>query len=220
VTRAVTILNSNHIWFLDTRAVETILTDLARWSSAGSYEAFWDDRAQAAASLLGTALWVCDLGCGAHQPLRRFLPGNVHYLPADLVAWSPEVAVCDLNANRWPGIYLECCDIVYILGVLEYLRSPEDVLSHLAKSCPEIVISYNPSDLSNYNRDSFGWVNSFSRNAFVQLLQDSSFDLVSGEVFERTQIIVRARSTVRRAGDVWRRRMSRWLFAMRGWYRR
>jgi hypothetical protein len=82
------------------------------------------------------------------------------------------------------------------------------------------VISYNPSDLSNYNRDSFGWVNSFSRNAFVQLLQDSSFDLVSGEVFERTQIIVRARSTVRRAGDVWRRRMSRWLFAMRGWYRR
>lgn len=195
------------------------MTDLARWSSAASYEAFWRDRAQAAASLLGSALWVCDLGCGARQSLRRFLPVNIHYLPADLVAWSPEVAICELNDNRWPQLYLECCDIVYILGVLEYLQSPKDVLSHLAESGPEIVISYNPSDLSDFDRERFGWVNSFPRDAFLQLLQDCAFDIVSSDVFERTQVIVKARSTVRRIERTWRRRMARSLFSISAWYR-
>jgi len=195
------------------------LTDLARWSSAASYEAFWDDRAKAAVDLLGSATWVCDLGCG-HQSLRRFLRENVHYLPADLVAWSPEVAVCELNANKWPSLYLYCCDIVYVLGVLEYLRKPREVLSHLAKFCPEIVISYNPSDMSDADREAFGWVNSFTGPSLLQLLQECGYQIVSSTVFERTQLIVKARSTVESPGSVWRRRLARRLLDIREWIRR
>ena len=188
------------------------VTDFKRWSSAESYESFWGDRAKVAAALLGSAQWVCDLGCG-QRSLRSFLPASVRYLPADLVAWTPDVATCELNANRWPSLYLQCCDIVYVLGVLEYLTTPKDALCHLAKSCPEIVISYNPSDLSDYDREAFGWVNSFTTESFLELLRGCGYEIVSKDIFERTQIIVKARSRVQIAGSSFRRRMARWRLA-------
>lgn len=194
------------------------MTDLARWSTPASYESFWNDRARVAAGLVGSARWICDLGCG-QQALRRFLPANVRYLPADLVAWSQEVALCELNANKWPSLYLQCCDIVYLLGVLEYIHKPKEVLSHLARACPEIVISYNPSELSDFNREGFGWVNSYTGADFLQLLRDCGFEIVSDNVFERTQVIVKSRSTIAPPGNCWRRLFARQLLAVRNWYR-
>ncbi len=198
---------------------EIHVTDLARWSSPASYESFWNDRARVAAGLLGSATWLCDLGCG-QQALRHFLPANVRYLPADLVAWNPEVAVCELNANKWHSLYLHCCDIVYVLGVLEYLNKPNEVLGRLARTCSEQVISYNPSDLSDFDREGFGWMNSYTRPDLHQLLQDRGYDIVSSTVFERTQMIVKARSTVESSGNAWRRLLARRLLAARNWCRR
>jgi len=197
---------------------EFALTDLARWSSAASYEAFWDDRAKAAAALLGSARWLCDLGCG-QQSLRRFLPDNMHYMPADLVAWDRRVALCDLNSNKWPDLYLQACEIVYVLGVLEYVLSPQQVLSHLARSCPELVISYNPCDMSDVNRQGFGWMNAFTAADFLDLLRTCGYQILSNTVFARTQIIVKARSAVESPLNILRRPLVQGLLQIQDWYR-
>lgn len=195
------------------------MTDLARWSTPSSYESFWNDRARVAASLVGSAKGVCDEGCGP-QALGQFLPANVRYLPADLVSSNPEVAICELHASKWPTLYLQCCDIVYLLGVLDCLHQPKEVLSRFARTSPELVFTYNPSDMSDYDRVGFGWVNSLTGPALLELLQECGYEIVSRTVFEHTRLVVKARSTVTSSASGWRRPMARLTLNVRNWFRR
>jgi len=134
------------------------------------------------------AVWL-----GPRKAILKSLPAwneNVRYLPADLIGWSQAIAVCKPNANKWPSLHLHSWDIVFVLGVLEHLRKPTEVLSHLARSCLEIMISYNATGMCDANRDAFGWVNSFTGPSFLRLLQECGYHTGSS-----TALIVKTRST-------------------------
>ena len=119
-------------------------------------EQFWSDRSAAAAKLCRSGQWVCDIGCGI-QRLAAALPPGCVYLPADLHRLDPAVDSCDLNAGLLPGRHLARCDVVTLLGVIEYIFDPLRLLSALAQRAEIVVLSYNSVELADVDRAGFGW---------------------------------------------------------------
>jgi len=85
---------------------------------------------------------VCDLGCGP-QALRGLLPRGVRYLPVDLVDWTPDTVVCDLNVGLPDGF--ADADWVFALGVVEYLDDPAALLALVARHPARLIVSYAES---------------------------------------------------------------------------
>jgi len=167
-------------------------TDAARWLNRDSYEDHWNDRAIAVAGHLTRAAWVCDLGCG-QQALRRALPAGISYLPADLRAWTPDTARCDLNAGLMPVRYLRACDTVTMLGVLEYIFDPAALLRRLACSAESIVLTYCAVDLWDADRAGYGWVNGLRVEDLRVLLQSVGYSIEITDIYQGRQIIMRGR---------------------------
>jgi len=100
-------------------------------------------RMTAALSLLEPAAGVvCDLGCGP-QVLRGRLPPGAGYLPVDVVDWSPDTVVCDLNAGLPDCV--AGADWVFALGVVEYLDDPSALLAQAARHPARWIVSYAES---------------------------------------------------------------------------
>ena len=103
----------------------------------------WPERAEAAARLLaelpirpGDSL--LDLGCG-QQTIRRRLPRGIRYLPVDRVARSPDTQVLDLEREFPAGRHRAAL----VLGLLEYLERPLELLSRIAQAADFCVFSWN-----------------------------------------------------------------------------
>jgi hypothetical protein len=167
-------------------------TDRARWSDPASYEPFWSDRAATAGRLCDNASWVCDIGCGPIQSLQRFLPAATVYLPADLCAWTPRVCICDLNAPILPERYLRLSNIVYLLGVIEYIQDLLRLFTALASRTETIVVSYNCTNLGEADRSGYGWVNALASEDVLALLGDTGFHPVAIERVGTMEIVVKA----------------------------
>jgi hypothetical protein len=173
------------------RVVAARQTDHERWRDAASYEPDWAGRGVEAARLLRGAGWVCDIGCGM-QTLRQALPADVIYLPCDLRQWTPRVEPCDLNAGVLPVRSLARCDVVCLLGVLEYIYHPARLLAALARYAEGIVVSYNVPELADHDRAGFGWVNALSGEALTGLLRDAGYATHETVVFQDRELLVRA----------------------------
>jgi hypothetical protein len=167
------------------------LTDRERWEDVASYEQFWSDRSAAAAKLCRPGQWVCDIGCGM-QRLAAGLPPGCVYLPADLRRWNPTVEGCDLNAGLLPERHLARCDVVTLLGVIEYIFDPALLLSALARRAEIVVLSYNCVELADVDRAGFGWVGALTSQTLAELLRQTGFRLESVERFGTTEILVQA----------------------------
>jgi hypothetical protein len=191
------------------------VTDRERWENAASYERFWSDRSAAAAKLCRPGQWVCDIGCGM-QRLRALLPPSCMYLPADLRPWNNAVEVCDLNAGLLPERHLARCNVVTLLGVIEYIFDPARLLIGLGRRAETVVLSYNCTELADVDRAGFGWVNALTSEAVVDLLRQAGFRPDMVERFGSMEILVRASNTsfgkLRRA----RRHLARVIYARPG----
>jgi len=164
-------------------------TDYSRWGELGSYEPAWDWRAEAAARLRGTKRWICDLGCGGHQVLRKLLPPGIVYLPSDLFRWTEDTLTCDINRYRLPIPFLKMCDLCYILGVLEYVHDTTWLFRQLSFYVEGVVFSYNPVDFVPDGRDACGWVNALSMKELEDLLDNSNYRIAKIEQFENGTVI-------------------------------
>ena len=188
------------------------VTDRERWEDATSYERFWSDRSAAAATLCQPGQWVCDIGCGM-QGLRALLPLGCTYLPSDLRRWSAAVEVCDLNIGLLPQRHLVRCDVVTLLGVIEYIFDPLRLLIALRQRAETVVLSYNCVELADVERAGFGWVNALTSEAVVDLVRQAGFRPDTVKRFGRMEILVRASNpgfgTPRRA----RRHLARIMYA-------
>jgi hypothetical protein len=168
------------------------VTDYDRWANLTSYEPAWDWRAEAAVQLRGSKQWICDLGCGGHQVLRKLLPPEVVYLPSDLFRWTEDTLICDINRQRLPTPYLKICDSCYILGVLEYVHDVAWLFQELSRYVEELIFSYNPIDFVPYGRTSSGWVSSLSMNDLYDLLQHNDFNPIESRKFDNGTILLKA----------------------------
>ena len=185
-------------------------TDWDRWLNADSYEQFWSDRSVAAGALCYPGEWICDIGCG-RQGLRATLPLSCVYLPADLHRWDSAVEFCDLNAGRLPNRHLARCDVVTLLGVIEYINDLPHLFRALARRSESIVTSYNCSDLAEVDREGFGWVNGFTTTEVLQLMGAAGFRPARVKRFGEMEILVRAHNSRFGAMRRLRRRAARLL---------
>jgi hypothetical protein len=163
-------------------------TDRSRWEDPSQLQPSWDQRARLAVAYVPRGARVLDLGCGA-MALERVLPDGCRYIPCDLVARDGRTLVCDFNAGEFPGE--TPCDVVTVLGVLEYIHDAPGFLRRLSALGRPVVLSYNiaggrgPAD-----RGSLGWVNDFSQAQLLDLLRDGGFTRVIGDEITPGQLLM------------------------------
>lgn len=166
-------------------------TDYRRWMDPGSYNPQSAARLRLAVEMLGGAEWVCDIGC-ANQDLRRLIPSNAICLPMDLMPWTEDTIVCDINLRSLPVDYVQLADLTFVVGVLEYLFDPAWFLSELAKSAEGIIISYNVAELGTIRREENGWVNDFTTEQFKALIEAAGFRIEDTRLYRGYELIVKA----------------------------
>ena len=158
-------------------------TDVVRWSDPSQLEPSWQARSKLAAQFIPIGSRVLDIGCGA-MALERFLPFGCYYQPCDVVAR-------DLNDVPLPDNSLRECDLVTMLGVLEYLYQPEKLLKQLALSGKSLLLSYCAMDWSEQlDRRALGWVNDLSLSAIQKMAVDAGFRVQRVERIDEFQALL------------------------------
>lgn len=131
----------------------------------------WDERATEAVAMLRTYLYsgrqpaatlvIGDFGAGNERlrdVLEHELTQSSEYHPFDLAPQLPTTIRIDLAADTPPGSF----DVVFCLGVLEYLRDPVELLSRIGAISHLIVFSYVVADgaerMSTRQRRARGWL--------------------------------------------------------------
>ena len=164
-------------------------TDRQRWEDPAQLEAAWDQRAARAAAYIPRGAAVLDLGCGA-MALERFLPMGCRYQPCDLTARDARTLVCDFNAGEFPAN--AACDLVTVLGVLEYLHDAPAFLAKVRALNRPVVMSYClAGDRGPTDRRALGWVNDFTRDQLSHLMTAAGFGRVIGEEVTPGQFLLR-----------------------------
>ena len=150
-------------------------TDVDRWSQRDSFAPQWAYRAGLAAQMIPAYAKVLDIGCGA-MDLERVLPEGCEYQPSDLVARDERTLVCDLNAGEFPQEVQP--DVVTMLGVLEYIREPLELLRKVRALNRPLVCSYSITDRRPaLDRAAQGWINSYDFAALQALMGQAGFVL-------------------------------------------
>jgi Methyltransferase domain len=159
----------------------------------------WQDRAEDAVALWNRrspellpvpppSLRVADLGCG-NERLRSILeaqlPVSLVYQGFDRQPQRTSTIRLDLRYQLPEGRF----DLVFCLGVLEYLPNLADMLEGLSHLTRFAVASYAiadpPHGLSVRERRDRGWLSDCTRAAFQALCQQAGFKQVDSVLIDR-----------------------------------
>ncbi len=138
----------------------------------------WEERAQVAAALLALhfdsvetapdrSLRIADFGAGTERldpVLAATLRRPYTYAPFDLIPQSARVQQLDLSMTLPQGDF----DVVFCLGLLEYIEALEVLFDRLALRYPMLVLSYvlydAPVRLTRFERRCRGWLTHYERS--------------------------------------------------------
>ncbi len=143
----------------------------------------WQERSESAVELwFENSEWlfdsrspsVGDLGCG-NERLRDLVASplgrSFTYQGYDLHPQSREVIKLDLRQDLPDREF----DVVFALGLLEYLPDVEDFLTGLRRICPFAILSYvfldSAEPLSEPEREERGWRNHYTRRKLEALCE-------------------------------------------------
>lgn len=146
----------------------------ARARNTGAEVGAWPERMHAAWDMFRAqvpqdepALNVADFGCG-QQKLRTLLPQGWSYAPYDYRSRSPDTRVCDFSET------LPDCrhDVIFMLGVLEYLPAPAKLLRQALSQARWTVFScvYGWAPLRSLRE---GWSRRLSWSEVEQCIAES-----------------------------------------------
>lgn len=160
-------------------------TDVDRWSRRESFAPQWAYRASLAAQMIPAYSSVLDIGAGA-MDLEKVLPAGCRYQPCDLVSHDERTIVCDLNKGEFPhGVQ---ADTVTMLGVLEYIREPLELLRKIRALDRPLVCSYSITDRRpDLDRAAQGWINNFDFAALQRLMKQAGFVLQHRQTIDNLQ---------------------------------
>jgi hypothetical protein len=151
-------------------------TDLRRWSDQSKLSEQWAERAKVVAGWIPEGAHVGDIGCG-RMAVEGLLRGG-GYHPLDVVRRDERTVVVDLNTAAIPEHFLARIDHATLLGVLEYLVRPEDLLRRLSAAGITLVCSYQLADFSSPEvRGKNGWFNAYNAAEFPRLLRRCGFEI-------------------------------------------
>ena len=148
----------------------------------------WDERAEAAVALLAAhvrtlapatgGLRIGDLGCGDER-LRRVLeerlPGAYEYQGYDALPQRETVVEMDLARSLPEADF----DVVFCLGLLEYMDPLRPFLARLRQRYPAAVVSYAlydaPRPLRKRQRRARGWLSDYTAAELERELDHAGF---------------------------------------------
>jgi len=146
----------------------------------------WDERAEAAVGLLASAsselsagpLEIADFGCG-NERLRGVLSERLalpfQYQGYDLHPQSEHVERLDVKRSLPQRRF----DVVFCLGLVEYLQDVELFVRRLADVCSTAVASYVVTDaaaaLSSAERRKRRWLSDYTKTELEEIFQSSGF---------------------------------------------
>jgi hypothetical protein len=148
----------------------------------------WESRAERATSLwleviAGDALssehllQMADFGCG-DEKLRKVLASKLgrafEYHGYDLHPQNSSVEEFDLEEGM-PAAHF---DVVFCLGLLEYVNDLDGFLGRMHQVCRYAVVSFVISDAGAYSKQNArrrGWVSEYSRDQLADKLSKSGF---------------------------------------------
>lgn len=100
--------------------------------------------------------------------LRQYLPEGCTYAPCDIHDRGEGCIVADLNKSEFP---LGNFDYVTLLGVIEYIYSPEYALEKASRQCKVLLLDYSSIGVEYPpNRRNCGWINDYDPGQMVNLL--------------------------------------------------
>lgn len=162
----------------------------AFWRDPANYAGGWKGRSEIAAGLIRVdESRICEIGCGPLFLFRQCLPRRIHYVAADLHAWTDEVLHCDLNRGELPAEALATSDVTVLLGVLEYVFDLDDVFSRLGRHCPSLVTSYCSTDAGGSRQPM--WVNHLSLSELIGLVRRHHFLIENAVAYKSGQYVLR-----------------------------
>ncbi len=161
-------------------------TDAARWADFEAMRPGAEARARAAAVLITPGASVLDVGAGT-MALARVLAPDCRYQPADLVGFSQDTQIVDLNDGGFPeGAY----DVAVFLDVLEFLHDPAAVLRAAATVTGRLIVSYrivgaagtganadSGGSAGKDGRRSLGFFNDFGEAEVLALLEAAGWSV-------------------------------------------
>lgn len=169
------------------RTVAALVDPRRRFNCQNQDRPAWDERAEKAVDLLRRfqgrnqatdTLRVADLGCG-NERLRRILDDRLQrpfdYVGYDLYPQSEQVARLDVEREKLPNAF----DVVFCLGLLEYLANPELFARRLRHACRIAIVSYALADAAEgpslSERRKLGWRNDYTKANVAQIFETSGF---------------------------------------------
>jgi hypothetical protein len=158
---------------------------MIRWEEIRSdFGDRWQHRASVAAEWLAQVSSVVDLGCGTMN-LERCLRSGQVYIPVDLARRDERTRIADLNRPA-DLARLPTANACALLGVLEYIYSPHQLVRSLHGKYRQLVVSFNIlcSEQSYEARIADGWVNHFTHEEILALFADHGFSLRRELLFE------------------------------------
>jgi hypothetical protein len=143
------------------------LTDMSRWLADDQSDAPTERRVLTAATLIPGRARVLDLGAG-NERLSCHLPPGATCVPVDVVPRSSRTLLADVNAGDFPaGDY----DVVTMLGLIEYVHDPQNLLTKTAARVPMLVMSYCAATRDDCtSRMARGWLNDLTLSDLLDLL--------------------------------------------------
>ena len=121
---------------------------------------------------------LIDVGAGTMRLFQK-LPIAVKYTPLDIVRFSKNTVIADLNQNQFPRGHW---DMATLLGVLEYVHDVDCLFARLRTSVGHLYIIYHgvPLRLScdHEDRRASGYVNDHSEEELVAKLVSASWEII------------------------------------------
>ncbi len=162
-------------------------SDGGRWSDPEALEPGSQERATMAAKHVVTGEKLLDLGAGLMR-LGRALPKDCVYIPADLIPFTRQTIVLDLNRGDFPKGKV---DVIAALELLEYVHDVPRLLERCAETGGRLLCTYHGrDDESVRERRRRGWVNDYGEAEFRDHLAAAGWAVESTEEGAGTTLFV------------------------------
>lgn len=158
------------------------------WLKSSNYSLAWSSRIDLAASLIAEDAVIAEFGCGPENNLGHSRFHFKSWQGFDLHAWNSKVSRINLNEKNFYNElnYLMAPTIIVLLGVLEYLKNPSQVLGVLAVNRTDFIVSYcHPNQTATPSfRKSMGWLHELSEQELLNLFEKIGYIATNSIIYQ------------------------------------
>lgn len=141
--------------------------------------------------------------CAANERIRKFLPGQVRYVPVDYTRYSDDTVLCDLRKFEFPNIAKfadaeEAC--ILLIASIQYAPDWKWLLKQIAENCSTFICAHNDFVRMNreYRRTCFNGNNAVFNHQIILEMQNLGFIMTEAYDFHLRSVIMKFERNTKR----------------------